>query len=125
MLDVFERRVLRKILGPVNDGQTWRIRYNNELYNIYKAPKLSEHIRLNRLKWAGHVQRMPSSRVPKRVLEGHPGGRRKIGRPRLRWEDDVSRDASQLLEVSNWRVAASDRGGWRRKLLEAKARYGL
>lgn len=123
-LDTFERRVLRRILGPVNDGEAWRVRYNDELYNIYEAPRLSVHARLSRLRWAGHVQRMPPSRVPKRILEGHPGGRRRVGRPRLRWEDEVRKDAAELLQATNWKVAAGDRRGWRRSLMEAKARYG-
>jgi sorting nexin-29 len=125
MLDTFERRVLRKILGPVNDGEAWRIRFNEELYNIYKAPRLSVHARLSRLRWAGHLQRMPSSRATRRILEGHPGGRRRVGRPRLRWEDEVRKDAAQLLQVTDWRTAAEDRRSWRRCLQEAKARFEL
>ena len=85
----------------------------------------SVHARLSRLRWAGHVQRMSPSRVPKRILEGHPGGRRKVGRPRLRWEDEVRKDAAQLLWITDWRAAAGDRESWRRGLMEAKARYEL
>jgi len=33
---VFERKVLRAIFGPTNDNGEWRIRYNNELYTLYK-----------------------------------------------------------------------------------------
>nr|CAH7769225.1 unnamed protein product [Callosobruchus chinensis] len=38
------------------------------------------------LQWYGHVQRMPEHRWPKRVLEWEPPGRRRRGRPALRWE---------------------------------------
>jgi hypothetical protein len=124
-LDIFERKVLRRICGPVKDGEEWRIRTNDEIYNIYKAPSISTHMRLQRLRWAGHVQRMPSTRVPKRIMNGHPGGKRPVGRPRLRWEDEVKRDAARLLQLESWKTAAEDRRGWRQKLLEAKARFGL
>jgi len=35
-LGVFERKILRAIFGPTNDNGEWRIRYNNELYTLYK-----------------------------------------------------------------------------------------
>jgi hypothetical protein len=40
-LDVFERKVLRRIYGPIPDSDTWRSRYNSELYASYKEPKLT------------------------------------------------------------------------------------
>jgi hypothetical protein len=124
-LDVFERKVLRRICGPVKEGDVWRIRTNEELHSIYQAPSISTHIRLMRLRWAGHVQRMPDLRIPKRILTGHPGGKRRVGRPRIRWEDDVNKDAVQILNVNGWRTAAGDKRQWRQTLQEAKARYGL
>ena len=124
-IDRFERRVLRRILGPVREGSIWRIRHNEEIYSLLDVPKLSTHIRLLRLQWAGHVQRMPDTRVPKRIFAGNPGGRRRVGRPRLRWMDGVSGDALELLGVRNWRSIAEDRVMWRQMIGEAKARYGL
>ncbi len=45
----------------------------------------------SRLQWAGHVERMADDRLPKRAAELSEQGRRKRGRPRLRWEDCVKR----------------------------------
>ena len=45
-------------LGHVNEGGTWRIRYNRELNDLNKEPKLMDHIKLKRLHWARHVVRM-------------------------------------------------------------------
>lgn len=123
MLDIFERKILRKIYGPTNEDGIWRIRYNHELYQLYREPRLSEYIRLKRLKWAGHVQRMPDERVAKKALNGRPGGRRLVGKPRLRWEDAVSRDAQELLNTRSWRRASLDRDLWRRKIEEARTRF--
>jgi hypothetical protein len=85
MVDCFERKILRRIYGPMNDDGEWRIRYNTELYRLYQDSKLSNFIKLQRLSWAGHVQRMPESRIPKKILEGNPGGKRPVGKPRTRW----------------------------------------
>lgn len=125
MLDIVERRMLRRIYGPVNDRGTWRIRYNLELYELYKEPRLSIFIKMLRLRWAGHVERMPDTRVPKRAMDGEPGGRRPVGKPRLRWVDNIGKDAAELLGVKNWKRTARERDVWRQKIEEAKARFGL
>jgi hypothetical protein len=49
-LDVFERKILRRIYGPIQDKGQWRSRYNKELYDLFKEPKLSITIRIARLK---------------------------------------------------------------------------
>ena len=36
VLGVFERKILRAIFGPTNDNGEWRIKYNIELYTLYK-----------------------------------------------------------------------------------------
>ena len=47
--------------------QNWRILTNKEIYASVKKPTIIETIRLNRLRWFGHVQRMEENRIPKRV----------------------------------------------------------
>jgi len=46
----------------------WRILTNGEIYANIKKPTITETIRLHRLCWFGHVQRMEEKRIPKRVL---------------------------------------------------------
>jgi hypothetical protein len=60
-LAVFERKVLRKIYGPIRDPEQWRRRYNEELYQIYAEPEIVKWIRSARLRWAGHIERMRES----------------------------------------------------------------
>jgi len=69
-LNVFERKVCRRILGPVydNEKENWRILNNKEIYASVKKPTIIETIKLNRLCWFGHVQRMEENRIPKRAL---------------------------------------------------------
>jgi hypothetical protein len=86
-LNVFERKVYRRILGPVydNEKENWRILTNKEIYARVKILTIIETIRLNRLLWFGHVQRMEENRIPKRVLYMNLGTRRLRGRPRNSW----------------------------------------
>jgi hypothetical protein len=81
-LDAFERKVLRRILGPMKENDAWGMRYNNESYKQFDEPSLSNIIKLKRLQWAGHVQRMEGKRIPKRILESIFIGKRLVGKPR-------------------------------------------
>jgi hypothetical protein len=60
-LAVSERKVLRKISGPIRDTDQWRRRYNEDLYQLYAEPKIVKCIRCVRLRWAGHTVRMRES----------------------------------------------------------------
>jgi len=66
-LNIFERKVCRRILGPVydNEKENWRILTNKEIYARVKKPTIIETVRLNRLRWFGHVQRMEENGIPK------------------------------------------------------------
>ena len=92
-LNIFERKVYRTILGPVCDKETecWRILINREIYAVVKKPTVAESIRLNRLCWFGHVQRMEENRIPKKVLSTNLETTLR-GRSRNRWQDEVTKD---------------------------------
>jgi hypothetical protein len=60
----------------------------------------------------------------KKITLDKPEGRRRVGRPNLRWMDGVMRDAERL-GVGNWRIKVRDRDGWRRLLESAKTLHGL
>jgi hypothetical protein len=66
-LNIFERKVYRRILGPIydNEKENWRVLTNKEIYAILKKPTMTETIRLHRLHWFGHVLRMEENRIPK------------------------------------------------------------
>jgi len=78
ILGVFERKILRDIFGPTNDNGEWRIKYNNGLYTLYKESGIVTYIKINRLKWAGHVigmeEHSPTRRVLVAVVEGKDRG---------------------------------------------------
>jgi hypothetical protein len=52
---------------------------------------------IKRLEWAGHVVRMFDNIIPKRILERSLRGRRPAGKLRNRWEDELLKDATKLL----------------------------
>jgi hypothetical protein len=84
IINSYERKILRRILGPINGNGTWRIRYNKEIYTLYGYPELSAVIKLRRLQWAGHVQRMDSQSIPRLVMAGQMFGKRPVGKPKKR-----------------------------------------
>jgi hypothetical protein len=51
-----------------SEKENWRILINKETYSIVKKPTVTETVRLHRLCWFGHVQRMEVNRIPNRVL---------------------------------------------------------
>jgi hypothetical protein len=106
----------------MKENDAWRIRYKNELYKQFYEPSLSNIIKLKRLQWASHVQRMVGKRIPKRILESIFIGKRPVGKPRKRWINEVEIDSREILKVRNWKRESLDRQVWRRYLKEAKAR---
>lgn len=60
--------MLRKIFGPTNNGQFWQIRYNKELYDLFKQPEIRGIVKTARLWWAGLMLRMEDSKVPESIM---------------------------------------------------------
>ena len=112
MLGIFERKVLRMIFGPVCVGNEWRIRYNQELYQLYKDTKIVDRIRKQQLRWLGHVWRMQDDEPPKKIAFAKPTGRRKQGGQKLRWLDCIEKQIAAK-GINNWKTLAVDRQSWR------------
>ena len=118
---MFERKINSRIFGPVFDNKIkgWRILSNEELAQKSKEPNIVETIKINRLRWLGHVKLMTDDRLPKKlfVWEG-PHTKRPRGQPRNRWKDEVYKDAERL--DKNWKGAINDKDSWRRLLRTAR-----
>jgi hypothetical protein len=66
------------------------------------------------MRWAGHVARTGEKRGVYRILVGRPEGRRPLGRPRRRCEDNIKMDLGEVEWVGiNWIELAQDRDRWR------------
>jgi hypothetical protein len=72
-LMVFERRILRRIVGPTQKAdREWRLKINDELENAIRYENVVRHIKSKRLSWLGHAERMPNERVAKTIYKWKP-----------------------------------------------------
>jgi hypothetical protein len=113
-LRVFENRVLR-IFGPKREEDgSWRKLHNDELHSLYSSPNIVRVIKSRRMRWAGHVARRGEGRGAYRVLVGRPEGKRPLGRPRRKWEDNIKMDLREIgIDGENWIRLAQERVQWR------------
>jgi hypothetical protein len=96
-LRVFENRVLRRIFGPKREEDgSWRKLHNDELHSLYSSPNIVRVFKSRRMRWAGHVARMVERRDVYKVLVGKPKGKRPLGGPRRRWEDNIKMDLKEI-----------------------------
>ncbi|KAJ4447611.1 hypothetical protein ANN_09618 [Periplaneta americana] len=96
-LRVFENKVLRKIFGAKRDEATgeWRKLHNTELHALFSSPDIIRNIKSRRLRWEA-------------------GGKRPLGRPRCRWEDNIKMDLREVgYDDRDWINLAQDRHQWR------------
>jgi len=90
-LRVFKNRALKRIFGPMRNEVTreWRKLHNKELNDLYSSPNIVWVIKSRRMRWAGHGVCMWEKRGVYRVLVRKPEGKRLLGRPKHRWEDNI------------------------------------
>jgi hypothetical protein len=113
-LRVFENRVLRRIFGPEREEDgSWRKLHNDELHSLYSSPNIVKVIKSKTMRWTGHAARMGEGRGVYRVLVGRPEGKRPLGRPRSRWEDNIKMGLREIgIDGANWIQLAQDRVQW-------------
>jgi hypothetical protein len=97
-LRVFENRVLRRIFGPKRDEATgeWGRIHNEELNDLYSSSNIIWVIKSRRMRSAGHVACVGEKRGAYRILVGRSEGRRPLGRPRRKWEDNIKMDLQEV-----------------------------
>jgi len=115
-LRVFENSVLRRVFGPKRDEVTgkWSKLHNEELSDLYSLPNIVRMVKSRRMRWAGHVASMGDGRDVHRVLMGKPEGKRSLGRPRRRWEDNIKMNLQEVGGgCGDWMELVQDRDRWR------------
>ena len=110
-LETFHMKHLRLILDISWDDYVT----NTEVLEKAKIPSLHTILLQRRLRWLGHVHRMPEVRIPKKLLYGQlADGSRPLGRPHLRFRDVCKRDLENTgIGPKNWEKLASNRSQWR------------
>ena len=80
-LQVFENRVLRRVLGPKRDEVTgeWRKLHNEELRDLYSLPNIVRVVKSRRMRWAGHVARMGGGERCAQCSSGETRGKEATG----------------------------------------------
>ena len=95
MLRVFENRILRRIFESKGDENgEWRWLHNGELHSLYRS-----QIKSRNLRWADHVVRMEEVRSAFKIVTGKPTGKRPLGRPRRRWEDNIRKGLKENVSI--------------------------
>ena len=113
---MYDTNVLRRIFGPRRDGVRgeWRKLHNEELNSLYSSPNIVRVVKSRRMRWSGHVALMEEGRGVHKVLAGKPEGKRPLGRPRRRWEDNIKMDLQEVGRgCEDWMKLAQDRDRWR------------
>jgi hypothetical protein len=73
--------------------------HNEELNDLYSLPISVRVVKSRGVRWAEHVARMGEERGVHRVLVRKPEGKRPLGRPRRRWEDNIKMDVQEVWGV--------------------------
>ena len=113
-LKPFHLRCLRRIMG-IN---WWDRITNEEILSRAGSHSLLQTLKIRRMRWLGHLRRMPDGRLPKDILYSKLcTGSRPRGRPMLRFKDVANRDLVALdIDTERWEELAEDRTGWRNAL---------
>jgi hypothetical protein len=108
---VFENSVLRGIYAPKREENgSWKKLHNDELHSLYSSLNIFRVIKSRRMRWAGHVARNGEGRSVYRILVGRPEGKRPLGRPRCRWENNIKLGLWEIgIDGVNWIRLAQDR----------------
>jgi hypothetical protein len=101
LLRIFERKIFRKIYGPIQEGDTWRIRNNEELNRSLNGEDIVKFIKAERIRCLGHEKRMEVEAMLRKMMEGRLFIGIRRGRPRLRWMDDVVVDL-KVMKIKRW-----------------------
>jgi hypothetical protein len=97
-LRVFEKRVLRTIFDPKMKELAGdrRSLYNEELHKLYAPPNIIRVMKSRRIRWAEHVSCTGKIRNAYNILVGKYKGKRPLGRPRHRYEDNTRMDHREI-----------------------------
>ena len=111
ILNRFHINCLKKLLHV-----TWKDKIpDTEILERTDLPCVQTEVRKNRIRWAGHVRRMPDNRIPKQLLYCQlREGKRSRGRPKKRFLDSLKASLKDFdIDPDTWESRAENRPTWR------------
>jgi hypothetical protein len=124
LLRIFERRIVRRIYSPINEGGIWRLTYNTELHKFYNGLDIVKSDANRKIEVVGHLFRMQELDPCRKLTLHKPEGTRRVGKPRVKWLESVETDLRKM-GVKNWSRKTRGREEWRTILNEAKLHQRL
>ena len=98
--------------GLKYENGEWKSWTNRELEEMSRGENIVKWIKGLKISWLGHLERMEEDRMPKKISTEELEEKRRRGRPRKRWKEEVERDL-QVLGVRRWRELVADRKKWK------------
>ena len=88
--------------------------HNEEFHSLYRPPNIVRLMKSRRLRWTGHVAGMEEGRSAFKILIVTCEGKRPLGRPRRRWENNIRMDLKGIgINTRNWVDSSQDKDYWR------------
>jgi hypothetical protein len=91
---------------------------------ILNGQNMIGFIKNQTLNWLGHVERMAEDNNVQRIIIWKPMSKRPIGRPKIRWEDDVLEDIKSM-NARSWKKVVQNRDSWKKVVEQARTLYRL
>jgi hypothetical protein len=93
--------------------------YISELDTLSVGVNIVPYVKVQRLRWFVHIQRMEDDRMVKKLTNWKPCGKRPAGRPKNRWIDGILKNM-EVLKVKNWEELIGNRKEWNKLVEKAK-----
>ena len=69
---------------------------NEDLLSIYRSANVVKETKSKTLRWTGHIGRIEVARSALNILTDKPTGKRLLGNPRRRWDDNIRMDLKEI-----------------------------
>ena len=106
-ISIIERKYLRDVYGPIKVNGEWPGRYSDELYQLYKEPKIAQGITAIRVGWLRQLFRADELYPWRKLIFTNPDGTTKVGRSRIRWMGSAAEDLKRI-GVNNWKTKTAN-----------------
>jgi hypothetical protein len=86
---------------------------------LIKHQNTINYVKVQRLSWFGHINRMPETSIAKKIHKQKPFTGRPVGRPKSRWEDEV-RNGLKMMKLIKWTGQVQNHLKWKGTVEKAK-----